>query len=677
VFTASFAITSILLVASLPGDAAFLAGALAEMDGDAGTAQSAFARCAAEPGPYQHYAQVRLGDLLRSRGDQAGAARAYQSVLENTPRGPWHRMAGARLARVLAGQGRIAEAAAHFDAVLDVAHVSWWLEPYAWAAAENAAKVNPADPAAYKWFDGLAATTLYHQTRKDAADQLARSSDPGNLATAVFGYLRSSMTTEAAAVLRRADFRLAPPPGGTAAGSAELMALIEGGVANHMAARDRLAQLAGANPANVGMPVWLFYGVSEFLRSGKRADAALLCELLETYYPQSREMGEALWLLAKSVESTGAAADAALWYHKLAESDINHRLAPWALYHAGRLWLASGQETRGLTAWAELRTHHPDHSRTGQSDYEAASYFLRKGDAPQATAYFRLAAQAGMGDFFAHRARARLGEAGGGLHVPVNGAEPLMRSAPLAAGPAPYPLGFLAIKAVERVRFLGRHGLEEAEWEAIDLCETFRGTPYEGLIYRLLAESGLAHTAMGFAQESGWGMEKGRPTVDRLRLAFPLAHWEAVQETAKAAGIDPYLVLAIARQESTFRPNLVSHAGASGVMQVMPGTAREVARLESRVHAEDVRRLKYPAASIRLGAFYIMRMIERSGGNLMHAFASYNAGPGNLNKWKRQFGGHNFDDFVEAIPFEETQGYVRKVLGNYAAYLSLYPSPAQ
>lgn len=675
-FAATLALSGLLFMASIPGDAAFLAGALADMDGDAATARSAFARCAGSPGPLQHYAAVRLADFQRSGGDPAGAALAYGAILENSSPGPWQRAAQARLARILSDQGKHAEAKALFDKALDVGHVSWWLEPHAWAAAENAVRANPADPTAYAWFAEVAATTLFHQTRKDAADRLARASDPGNLATAAFGYLRSSMNNEALGALNRAPFNFAAPPGGAPASNQELKALIDGGVAGNMPARDRLAQLSGANRANPGMPAWLFYGVREYLRQGKRADSALLCELLETYFPKSREMGEAIWLHAKSVESSGAAADAAWWYHKLAECDMEHRLAPWALYHAGRLYIAAGQETRGLASWAELRMHHPDHTRTGQSDYEAALYFLAKGDTQQATAYFRLAKQAGLGDYYAHRARARLGEDGGGTHVPVQGADPLLRAAPRAPGPAPYPAGFLTIPAVERMRFLGRHGLEEAEWEAIDLCETFRGTPYEGLIYRLVAESGLAHTAFGFAQASGWGMEQGRPTVDRLRLAFPLAHWDAVHETAKTAGIDPYLVLAIARQESTFRPNLVSHAGASGVMQVMPGTARDVARTESRLHAGDVNRLKYPPSSIRLGTFYIARMINRSGGNLMHAFASYNAGPGNFDRWKRRFSGYNFDQFVDAIPFEETQGYVRKVLGNYAAYLSLYPSPA-
>jgi len=129
----------------------------------------------------------------------------------------------------------------------------------------------------------------------------------------------------------------------------------------------------------------------------------------------------------------------------------------------------------------------------------------------------------------------------------------------------------------------------------------------------------------------------------------------------------------VARQESTFRPSLVSHAGATGVMQVMPGTASYVAKIEPSVLPDDVTRLKHPAVSLRIGANYLMRMVERSGGHLMYALASYNAGPGNCAKWKKAFGNYDFDAFVAAIPFTETRDYVKKVLANYAAYRSLYP----
>jgi soluble lytic murein transglycosylase len=65
-------------------------------------------------------------------------------------------------------------------------------------------------------------------------------------------------------------------------------------------------------------------------------------------------------------------------------------------------------------------------------------------------------------------------------------------------------------------------------------------------------------------------------------------------------------------------------------------------------------------------------MVERSGGNLVFATASYNAGPGNVDKWRRANPTRDMQDFIDAIPFTETRGFVKKVLGNYAAYRSIY-----
>ena len=73
---------------------------------------------------------------------------------------------------------------------------------------------------------------------------------------------------------------------------------------------------------------------------------------------------------------------------------------------------------------------------------------------------------------------------------------------------------------------------------------------------------------------------------------------------------------------------------------------------------------------------YMLRMADRSDGHLVYALASYNAGPGNCDKWRRRFPNHSTEAFIQAIPFSETKGYVKKVLGNYAAYHSLYPPQA-
>lgn len=674
---ATLACLSLVLCSNLPGDAAFLAGALAQQDGAHATAQAAFARCAAAEGPFRDFARVRLADLRAGQGDAAGAAGAYRAILRETPPGAWHEMARARLARIFVQQGRRAEAAALFAEALRIQPVSWWLEPLAWEAAENLVRLDPSNADHYAHFREIAATTLFIKTRLDAARMLVRSPAPEDRALAVFAFLRSASYKEAVAALEASGSVIATAGGGETPTPATMQALLSPDLANATARKNTLAALVAANPDNPWIRQWLYYGARTLLNGGRRADAAVLCELLAQHFARSMETGESLWLLAKSLEA-GPPARAAATYHKLATGAPEHRLAPWALYHAGRLWLAGGEERRALEAWALLRERHPRHTRTGEAACDAALYFEAKGDANRAAEHYRLAAAVGPGDYFAHRALGRMNspELAALPNLKVDGRNPLVRPMPPAPGPPPpFPAGFEQIPAVQRLRFFGRHGLEEGEWEAAALCDTFRGHAYEGVVYRMLAEAGYAYTAVQFAEHGGWGLHEGAPTLERRRLDFPLAHWDVVRGAAAEAGIDPYLLLSVARQESTYRPTLVSSAGATGIMQIMPGTGAHIARIEPAVSAQDAARPKYPPSSYRMGAFYLLRMIERSAGNLVYALASYNAGPGNLDKWRRQFPNHGHDAFIDAIPFEETRNYVRRVLGNYAAYYSLYPPP--
>ncbi|HEX73202.1 MAG TPA: tail length tape measure protein, partial [Candidatus Hydrogenedentes bacterium] len=116
-------------------------------------------------------------------------------------------------------------------------------------------------------------------------------------------------------------------------------------------------------------------------------------------------------------------------------------------------------------------------------------------------------------------------------------------------------------------------------------------------------------------------------------------------------------------------------AGATGVMQIMPATGRWLADVDANIPADYAGNLESARHSIRMGAFYLRRMLRRSDNNIIFALASYNAGPGNCDKWRKRFPNLGMEEFVEAIPFSETRDYVKKVLGNYAAYYSLYPPP--
>ncbi|WP_009634129.1 transglycosylase SLT domain-containing protein [Synechocystis sp. PCC 7509] len=160
-------------------------------------------------------------------------------------------------------------------------------------------------------------------------------------------------------------------------------------------------------------------------------------------------------------------------------------------------------------------------------------------------------------------------------------------------------------------------------------------------------------------------------------LSQKLTYWQArypfpfLQEIEYWAGkrqINPLLVTALIRQESRFEPKIRSVAGAVGLMQVMPGTGEWIAE---KIKLEEYNS-EIPKDNILLGTWFLNYTHEQYNNNSLFAIASYNAGPNAVSKWRDRFDISDPDEFVEAIPYEETKGYVRQVFGNYWNYLRLY-----
>jgi soluble lytic murein transglycosylase len=147
---------------------------------------------------------------------------------------------------------------------------------------------------------------------------------------------------------------------------------------------------------------------------------------------------------------------------------------------------------------------------------------------------------------------------------------------------------------------------------------------------------------------------------DDIQLRFPLLYNELIQGYALDRGLPLEWVYAVIRQESVFDADIASHAGAVGLMQVMPATAREVAR-EQGLPAPRRMDLIDPALNIALGTAYLAKMRKRFGGNQALATAAYNAGPGAVSRWlpSEQMAA---DLWMIDIPYRETRDYVRRVM---------------
>ncbi len=157
---------------------------------------------------------------------------------------------------------------------------------------------------------------------------------------------------------------------------------------------------------------------------------------------------------------------------------------------------------------------------------------------------------------------------------------------------------------------------------------------------------------------------------DLWQMAFPRAYWDDVQPAAARAGVDPLLLLSLMRRESRFVLTARSRAGAIGLFQVMPETAREVAAAPAEA-ADDEQLLAAPA-SAEVAARLVKRIATRFGNATAPIVASYNAGEARVEAWWQAAHGLGEDLFVDSIPYGETRQYVREVLANYATYKRLY-----
>jgi soluble lytic murein transglycosylase len=231
-----------------------------------------------------------------------------------------------------------------------------------------------------------------------------------------------------------------------------------------------------------------------------------------------------------------------------------------------------------------------------------------------------------------------------------------------------------AVPALQRADTLLDLGLRaEASWEV------------DGVVSQYAQAKDIAHLS-GLAD---WLMARDQPQLvlrigrqmrDLVGLSalpsivqkqvYPAGWGDLVAEQAAHYGVDPLLMLALMRQESSFDPRAQSGAQAMGLTQVVPPTARSIA---SRLGREDfaLRDLFKPAVSVEFGTWFLSQLLDDYKGRIFPALAAYNSGGGNVARWLQRFG-DDPDVLVEQIPFVETQAYLRIVYDNYWHYQALY-----
>ncbi|NIP32084.1 MAG: transglycosylase SLT domain-containing protein [Candidatus Dadabacteria bacterium] len=154
-------------------------------------------------------------------------------------------------------------------------------------------------------------------------------------------------------------------------------------------------------------------------------------------------------------------------------------------------------------------------------------------------------------------------------------------------------------------------------------------------------------------------------------LSFPMGFENTVSKLSRKYGLDEFLVYSLIREESRFNRKAVSVSNARGLMQLIPPTARETAR-KVGINNFSLQKLYIPEINIDLGCYYLNLVMSRFKGNIPLSLAGYNAGPNRAAQWHAEMGDLPVDEFIEEIPFNETNYYVKRILRSYGAYKALY-----
>ena len=155
------------------------------------------------------------------------------------------------------------------------------------------------------------------------------------------------------------------------------------------------------------------------------------------------------------------------------------------------------------------------------------------------------------------------------------------------------------------------------------------------------------------------------------KLSHPWPYQQEITEVAVNSGVDPFLLVAVIKVESSFDPQACSDAGAIGLMQVMPSTAKWVAgQIEFDNYQTEM--LYQKEVNMMIGSWYLSNLLKEFDGNMVAALAAYNAGRGNVGKWMKTGQWKGTANDLNNIPFPETRSYIKSVLRNYEIYKYLY-----
>jgi soluble lytic murein transglycosylase len=431
------------------------------------------------------------------------------------------------------------------------------------------------------------------------------------------------------------------------AGAADLAQAWAAVIRNDRAA-PRLLELVPESQRGAG---WIFAKAKSLRRAGKFADAASVM----ADAPREADAlvdPDAWWIerrvLARELLDAG---DARAAYEVAsghgAESAVNQADAE---FHSG--WIALrflDDPERAAPHFARIAELSDGAISLGRAHYWLGRAAEAAGRSDAAEQYRQASTFATT--YYGQLAAARLGASTGALSMPM----------PTEAEKRSFGRRE-PVMAIRRIEAAGHRRLATALYRA--LADDLRSPGELALLTAMAEDGGDHHLALRIAKAAA---ARG---IDIGALSHPVG---AIPKAADIAGSGRALAYAIARQESEFNAGAVSKAGARGLLQLMPGTAQQVARSTGLAYAPE-RLLSDPGYNATLGAAYLGEQLARFDGSYVLTFAGYNAGPRRASEWVGRYGdprGKDIDtvvDWIERIPFGETRSYVQRVMENYQVY---------
>ncbi|HEU4994869.1 MAG TPA: transglycosylase SLT domain-containing protein [Gemmatimonadaceae bacterium] len=519
--------------------------------------------------------------------------------------------------------------------------------------------VNTADPAVRA---GARAGLLGYLQREAKGDDLERG-----LAVLDAAFPRLDPTSELLAARRAAEggvpsraasgFRQVPP---TMLTDADMIAwgraLIASGRPTEASTRLAKRKFSAAT-----MPEAQYVRGLGLVRAGKRSAATSALQRVVSAYPNSKEAADALFLLgdmASDVNRDRAARDlfGRSCVHKPAGVNSDD-----ACFRAGILSFVLGDAARAAVAFDELPKRFPSSPELSAAEYWAGRSWDKAGKRELARERWGNIVTRDPLSYYASLSSKRLQEAAWAPSAPVISQSPHFEA---------------TVARAALLRELGMEVEERYEYEGIeDEAATSPGMTLgaglalleRGEVSRAIKLGWRAVYAARAADGDGPEDERG------YRLIYPILRDSALIARSRAQRLDPAVVAAVIRRESSWNPSAVSSAGARGLMQIMPRVGQEIAR-SMKYPAWDPALLFDPDVSLELGTSHL-RAALLAYNNLPRALAAYNAGASRVKRWSRLTGASDPEVFVERIPFVETRDYVRIVMRNAEMYRALYEFP--